>query len=660
MKAQLIALSLLCMAASAVAQKQLTLASPDGALTANISLGSTLTYEVALGGKTVVSPSAATMTLSTGEVWGAKPKLRSAKRQTVNRTIASPLYHTASLKDNYNALTLALGKDYSVEFRAYNDGIAYRFATTRRKPFNVVSEGVAYNFPQDATLTAAYVRRGTDGDWKSQFANSFENTYTVAPVSQFNTKRLMFLPVVADEGDAKVCLTEVNLESYPGLYLKAGGSTSLTGVNAPCPKDVTQESHNMRQTIVVTTEDFIARVGGPRAFPWRVAIVGKDDKSIAASTLSYQLADPSRVADISWVKPGKVVWDWWNDWNIEGVDFRAGINTETYKYYIDFAASKGIEYIILDEGWAVNLKADLMQIVPEVDMRQIVDYGKSKNVGVILWTGFYAFDRDMENVCRHYSEMGVKGFKVDFMDRDDQQLTDFIYRAAETAARYHLVIDFHGMYKPAGLNRTYPNVLNFEGVYGLEQMKWSPATVDQLQYDATIPFVRQVAGPMDYTQGAMRNGGVNNYHPFRSEPMSQGTRCHQLGLYVVLESPLNMLCDAPSNYLRETECTDFIAAIPTVWDETRILDGKMGEYIVTARRSGSVWYVGGITNRTPRDIDVSLPFITGTYKCQLFKDGINADRKATDYKQSALTVSPGQTIKLHLAPGGGFAMRLAQ
>lgn len=286
--------------------------------------------------------------------------------------------------------------------------------------------------------------------------------------------------------------------------------------------------------IVKEREAYIAKVSGKRAFPWRMAIIAKQDKELVESNLSYLLATPSCLEDISWIKPGKVAWEWWNDWNLDGVAFKTGVNTETYKAYIDYAASNHVEYVILDEGWAVNLKADLMQIVPELDLKGLIDYAKSKNVGIILWAGYYAFERDMENVCRHYAEMGVKGFKVDFMDRDDQEMVDFNYRAAQTCAKYKLLLDLHGMYKPSGLNRTYPNVLNFEGVHGLENMKWSSKNVDQVKYDVMIPFIRQVAGPIDYTQGAMRNAVKESYYPCYSEPMSQGTRCRQLALYVIL------------------------------------------------------------------------------------------------------------------------------
>ena len=653
-KIALVAMTL-CFAWSASAQKEFKITSPNGRVTAEISLDNQLTYSISLDGEEVMDDSPIGVTLTTGEVWGSNPKLKSKKTKKVDQMIPSPFYRANQLRDNYNELTLTFKDDYGVEFRAYNDGIAYRLITTRKTPFIIQKDNTAFDFDDDDDVIASYVREDYKaGDFTAQFGSSFENLYSEYKVKDMKRDRLTFLPVMVKTDDGVVCITETNLESYPGLYLLGTGSDKMQGINAPYPKTMKQGGHNMLQEPVSEGENFIAKINGPRTFPWRIAIVAKEDKDIAASTLGYQLGEPSRVADYSWVKPGKVAWDWWNDWNIGGVDFRAGINTETYKYYIDFASQKGIEYVILDEGWAVNLKADLLQIIPEIDLKGIVEYGKQKGVGIILWAGYYAFNRDMENVCKHYSDMGVKGFKIDFMDRDDQLMTEFMYRAAATCAKYHMLADFHGTYKPSGLNRTYPNVVNFEGVHGLEQMKWESGT-DQLKYDVTIPYIRQVAGPMDYTQGAMLNGGIRNYHPFNSEPMSQGTRCHQLGLYVVLDSPLNMLCDSPTNYLKEPECTDFIAKIPTVWDETRIIDGKVGEYIVTARRSGITWYVGGITNREPRDLTIDLSFLSGK-QMQLFKDGVNADRKGSDFK---LTNERTESkLQIHLAPGGGFAAKI--
>lgn len=655
---------------SLYAQKKITVSSPDGRITTTINLNEKLSYSITHDGQDILASSPISMTLSNGEVWGEKPQLASQSQKKIKQVIHSPFYRKDQIEDEYNLLTLNFKKQWSLEFRVYNDGVAYRFVNKRSKPFTIQNEEVVYNFGNDVIATVPYVQVGKDGDYESQFHNSFENTYTTNSISKLNKERLMFLPLVAEVGNGKkILISESNLESYPGLYLTNGcphGNQAavpyrLSGVFAPYPRSSKQGGHNMLQFRVTEREPYIAKVNGVRTFPWRMAVISTKDTELADSDMTYKLADPSRLSDLSWIKPGKVAWDWWNNWNIDGVDFISGVNNTTYKYYIDFASANGLEYVILDEGWAVNLQADLMQIVDEIDIKELVDYAASKNVGIILWAGYHAFNRDMENICRHYSEIGVKGFKVDFMDRDDQEMVDFNYRAAETCARYKMILDLHGMYKPAGLNRTYPNVLNFEGVFGLEQMKWSPASVDQMKYDVTIPFVRQVAGPMDYTQGAMRNAAKGNYFPSNSEPMSQGTRCHQLATYVVFESPFNMLCDAPSNYMREPESLDFIAAIPTVWDETITLDGKMGEYIITARRKGTTWYIGGITSWDARDLRVDLSFLGNkNHKATLFKDGVNAHRTGRDYKKETLQLNGKQTLDIRLAPGGGFALKLEQ
>lgn len=648
-------------ALSVQGQKQLLLSSPDGKLKSTITVGDKLTYDISCNGQQVLAPSPISATLDNGKVWGDKARLSKVTEKKNDTQIDAPFYRSSCVRDYYNELTLRFKGDYSVVFRAYNDGVAYRFVNHAKKPFCILNEEVDYRFPADVTASVPYVNAGKDGDYNGQFHNSFENVYTTAPISQLNKERLMFLPLVVQATpEVKVCITETDLNNYPGLYLtNAKGSNSLSGIQAPYPKTMKQGGHNNLQMRVQTREEYIAKVDGPRNFPWRVAVVTTRDTQLAASNLSYLLAEPSKLSDTSWIKPGKVAWEWWNDWNLCGVDFKSGVNNATYKAYIDFASQYGIEYVILDEGWAVNLKADLMQVVKEIDLKELVDYAAARNVGIILWAGYYAFERDMENVCRYFSEMGVKGFKVDFMDRDDQLMTDFNHRAAAMCAKYHLILDLHGTHKPAGLNRTYPNVLNFEGVHGLEQMKWRPAGFDQITYDVMIPFIRQVAGPMDYTQGAMRNATRENYYPSNSEPMSQGTRCHQLAMYIVLESPFNMLCDSPSNYMREPESTSFIAQVPTVWDETVVLDGKMGEYIITARRKGDTWFVGGLNNWDARDVEVDLSFLSsGSHKAVLFKDGVNAHRTARDYKREEVSVSSAQPLKVHLAPGGGFTLQI--
>ena len=663
MKKLITTMMLLCGIIASAATDSFNLKSPDGKLSVDISTHQSITYTVSFDGKQVIAPSQASLQLVDGMEIGINPRVSGVKRSSADTMINSPFYRATQIRDNYNRLSFNVAKNWAIEFRAYNDGVAYRFVYSGKTPVTINNETYKVNFPGSETFAnVPYVRprsKSTES-FETQFFNSFENIYTTKPLKELDRTRLIFLPAVFEPADGvKVTLTETGLLNYPGLYINANGDNSLQGIFAAVPETVEQGGHNQLQLIVKSRHDYIAQIDGARSLPWRIAVVTDNDTDLASTNLTYLLAEPSRVADISWIKPGKVAWDWWNNWNIDGVDFKTGVNNDTYKAYIDFASENGIEYVILDEGWAINKKADLMQVVPEIDLPMLVDYAKKKNVGIILWAGYYAFDRDMENVCRHYADMGVKGFKVDFMDRDDQTIIDFNSRAAETAARYNLILDLHGTSKPSGLNRTYPNVLNFEGVNGLEQMKWSPDTLDQVLYDVMIPFARQVAGPMDYTQGAMRNASKGNYHPCNSEPMSQGTRCRQLALYVIFDSPFNMLCDSPSAYRREPESTTFIAEIPTVWDETRVLDAKMGEYIITARRSGDTWYVGGITDRSPRDIEVDLSFIAKPQaEMTLFADGTNAHRIGRDYKKTVSTVDTTRPLKLHLAPGGGFAAKV--
>ena len=639
----------LCLTAAA---RDYTLASPDGRISTTV--GDNLEYAVAFNGTELFTGSAGIAVDG-----GASPsRISSPKKAAVDAVVESPFYRNTSIADRYNILTFKAGKDWEIEFRAYDDGVAYRWIYTGRKPVRVADETVHYDFPGDATATVGYIRADRCTDMESQFFSSFENLYEQSAVAALNPKRMMFLPAAVEPAaGAKVLLTESDQTSYPGLYLLGGEGTALKGVFARYPRKEKVGGYIDIQRIVEEREDYIARIAGPRSLPWRIAIIGDDDKDLANSQLTYLLASPSQISDTSWIKPGKVAWDWWNNWNITGVDFEAGINMDTYRYYIDFASENGIEYIIMDDGWSVPGCHNLFDVVPAIDMPAIVKYAADRNVGVILWAGFAPLEKDLEEVCRHYAEMGVKGFKVDFFDRNDQAVEEFVEKAAETAARYHLVLDLHGYHMPAGLNRRWPNVLNCEGVYGLEQVKWAGIDRDQVKYDCQIPFIRQAGGPMDYTQGAMINGTHDTYRPNVSIPMSQGTRCHQLALYAILDSPLNMLCDSPTNYKREQECTDFIADIPTVWDETVVLDGRMGEYCVTGRRSGNTWWIGGITDWTPRDITVDLSFLpAGEYEGDWYIDGHNAHRNGNDYKR--VKESAGASKTIHLAPGGGFAAKL--
>ena len=649
------ALAFACLTAVAK-PKDYTVTSPQGGTKVVITVNNSVSWSLYQGEELLIGPSKIGIELAGGESLESKgAKVLNLKRSKSLQMLEAPVYKTSAVLENYAAIMLSF-KYFNLEVRAFEEGAAYRIVPKSKAPFQVKGETANFVFPDNTKAWIPYVN---NSDVSNQFSSSFENQYSVHNLNAWQKGRLAFLPVLAESKGYKILITESGLTNYPGMYLKGNGTT-LEGVFAPYPKTRVQGGHNMLEMPVTEREGYIAKFDKAEPLPWRIAVVAKDDAALLETNLPWLLAEPS-TGDYSWVKPGKVAWDWWNDWNIWNVPFRAGINNDTYKYYIDFASAKGIEYVILDEGWAVNLKADLFQVVPEINLKELVEYASKRGVGLILWAGYHAFDRDMEKACKVYSEMGVKGFKVDFMNADDQMMVDFYTRAAAMCAKYGLLIDFHGAFKPAGLQRTYPNVINYEGVYGLENMKWAASDVDQVTYDVTIPFIRNVAGPMDYTQGAMRNATKSQYRPDYSSPMSQGTRCRQLAEYAVFFAPLTMLCDSPSAYLAEPECTEFIAGFPTVWDETVALAGKVGEYVAVARRSGDVWYVGALTNWDARTLELDLSFLgEGSWKAEIFADGPNAGKAAHDYVHCTAPVPGSRTLSAPMAPGGGWVARISR
>jgi alpha-glucosidase len=541
-----------------------------------------------------------------------------------------------------------------VIFRVYNDAVAYRFFTKKKGEILVKHEEANFNFTDDHRAFLPYMWDYRGG---KIFNSSFEALYRETRISDFSRDSLAFLPVLVDVGsNKKVVILEADLEDYPGMYLDVNQTRKgFMGVYAPYPLEAELGGYGGINCIPTRRADYIAKTNGPRHFPWRAIAISESDKELLNNDIVQKLASPPRVADLSWIKPGQVAWDWWNNWNISHVDFKAGINTPTYKYYIDFAAANKIPYIIMDGGWSEAL--DLTKIAPAIDLQEILDYGKQKGVDVILWASWYAVTQQMDTVFPLYAKMGVKGFKIDFVDRDDQKAVASLYEIARKAAEYHLLVDYHGVFKPTGLQRTYPNVIGYEGVKGLENYKW--AVEDQPRYAVSIPYIRMVAGPMDYTPGAMRNAVRANFRPINDNPMSQGTRCNQLAMYVVFEAPLQMLADNPTTYMKEQECTDFITRVPTTFDETVPLDGKVGEYVALARKNGDNWYVGAMTNWDARNLTLDFSFLgDGVYQATVFKDGVNADRDATDYKREMMRISAGDKLSIQLAPGGGWAARL--
>ena len=645
-----LALSVLAFAAP----RQYSVASPDGSIVVAIDPAA-ISYSVSVDGDQVLAPSHLSLTLNDGTAYNGQVKFKKAVKTSVNQTIDAAIYRKAKIQDNYNQIELQYAT-FKVLFRAYNDGVAYRFVSLSKKPFEVKSEQVEFAFPDNRNAWIPFVNQNDEAEFDAQLHNSFENQYKYQDIAAWDVKHLAFLPLMIDAPKGvKLCISEADLLAYPGMFLYNGDcNNSLEGYFPKYPTSKDIGDGDGRSFYVRSTADYIAKCEAGCSFPWRLIGISRQDREMADNDMIYRLATPADPSvDYSWVKPGKVAWDWWNNWNIYGVDFESGVNTDTYKYYIDFASKNGIDYVIMDEGWSVGFE-DLFHVVPEIDLQGIIDYGKEKNVGIILWAGYGPFQKDIEGACKKYSEMGVKGFKVDFMDSCDQPVVEFHRKAAETAAKYGLMVDFHGTYKPTGLHRTYPNVINYEGIYGQENMKWNDHC-DQVTYDVTVPFIRFFAGPADYTQGAMRNANKENFRAVWDEAMSQGTRCHQLAMYVVFSSPLNMLCDAPTNYLNEAECTQFIAEIPEVWDETVSLDGKVAEYSVIARRSGDTWYVGALGNWDERDLDIKCDFLPdGDYEVTIFQDGVNANKVARDYKKYTKDLCKCKKLHAHLASGGGY------
>ena len=641
-------------ASFAAKEKKYVLSSPDGTLKVEISAGNELAYQVMHGNDTILSHSNIGLVLENGTIVGKTPRITGERRRKIKDNIESPFYRFKEFVATGNELDLKLKGGFGIIFRAYNEGVAYRFYTTQSSDIIIKEEQAEFNFKEDYTAYLPY----TTND-KKPMVMAYQNVYDITPLSKAQPK-LAFLPVTVDCGSVKLTLLESDLEAYPGMFVQSQqGKYGLKGVFAPYPAK-TDFYPWRKQEYVTETTDFISRSRGSRSYPWRVLAITEKDTDMPVNNLVYALASPNRIGDTSWVKTGKVAWDWWNDWNLKGVPFKAGINMDTYKYYIDFASRNGIEFIVLDEGWYNPKSGDMLTVIPELDLPELIAYGKSKGVEIVLWTVFNVLDSQLEAACKKYADMGIKGFKVDFLDRDDQTAVEMVYRIAEMTARYKLTLDLHGIYKPTGINRTYPHIINFESVFGMEEVKWTDIKNNMPLYDVTFPYIRMMAGPVDYTPGAMRNATKADWRAMYYTPASMGTRCHQLAAYIVHDSPFTMLCDAPTNYLNEQECVNFIASLPVEVDSTFIASGELGKYIVTVRKKDVNWYIGGMTNWDERDVQLDFSFLPEgvSYTAVLFKDGVNANKQAEDYRKETIRIDKDSRLTLHLASGGGFAMKL--
>ena len=632
-------------AGNSLAQASYDLRSPDNRIEVRIRTSERLRYDVLLDGKPLLENCSLSLDVEHKKL-GLEAKVLEAKER-VNDQIVRPAVRQkfAQIRDHYKELRLAMEGGYAVVFRVYNDGVAYRFETSLpESQVKVYGEEAGFNFPSNFVV---YYPQ------EDSFFSHNERKYLPRRVNGLGADSIASLPAVVDAEGPKVAIAESDVADYPGMWLRGSGGNGLAATFPPYP--LKEKLERDRDFKVVESADYIAVTSGTRTFPWRVIGVASSDGDLLTSQLVWLLEKPSELQDTSWIKAGKVSWDWWNANNIYGVDFKSGINTRTYKYYIDFASKYGIPYIILDEGW--YKLGNVLEVVPEINMEELTAYAKQKNVGIILWVVWKTLDDQLVPALDQYAKWGIKGIKVDFMQRSDQLVINFYHKVSRETAKRNMLVDFHGDQKPASMTRTWPNLISAEGVRGLEWSKWSAES--EPQHNLTLPFTRMFLGPMDYTPGAMRNVTQDSFAPIFDQPMALGTRCHQLAMYVVFESPLQMLADSPSNYLREPETMEFLAAVPTEWDETKVLDARFAKYVLVARRNGRDWYVGAMTDWTLRDLLVDLSFLgDGNFTIEAYQDGANANRFANDYKKTTSQVNKGSKLKIHLAPGGGWAARI--
>ena len=630
--------------ANAMAAKSFELKSPSGEVSVTVDIGEQIRYSVYGGGKPLLTDSSLALCLREGTL-GDKPHLTGHKASPVNRTFRPVVaFKFEEIRDRCNMLRLDFRGGWAVEFRAYDDGMAYRFVTALGHDIEVLSEKVAIRFPND--YTAVVQQPGG-------FKTAYEEPYSLIETNGWKPGDPMsVLPVLIDTRQGyKLLLSESALSDYPCMFLEGDGANGMKGTFPKVP--LAYEESGDRSMRILQEADYIARTKGTRAFPWRYFVIAKDDGQLIENTMTARLAEQQAIADASWIEPGQVSWEFWNAASPYGpdVDFVAGFNTATYKYYIDFAAEYGIPYIIMDEGWARSTR-DPYTPNPAVDVHELIRYGREKGVGIILWMTWLVVENHFE-MFEELSKWGVKGVKIDFMDRSDQWMVNYYERVAAEAARHKMVVAFHGSFKPAGLEYKYPNVLAYEGVRGMENMGGcTPAN------SVWFPFIRNAVGPMDYTPGAMLSMQPESYCGNRPNAASIGTRAYQMALFVLFETGLQMLADNPTLYYRNDECTRFISRVPVTWDETRALKAVAGKFAVVAKRKGDKWYVGAINGSNEGiELEIPLDFLTPgkNYTMTGFEDGINAFRQAMDYRKTQRRVDSTGKATLKIAHNGGWA-----
>lgn len=615
--------------------------SPDKKICLEVNIDEQIFWSVKVDGEQILNPSPIALQLEK-ETPGDNPRLLKSAIKEINETTQAVVpCKFRNVVDQCNEMLLKFKGDYAVRFRAYNNGVAYRIEVGKKGELIVKDEVCRLNFVKGCSVLFPE---------EKSFNSGYERLYTDTLLAAISEKQFCSLPALVTTADGiKAGITETGQSDYPGMFLQGTGSDALKAIFPKVPLKI--ENLTYKSEKIIENAPYIAKTSGSKVLPWRCLMFAREDKQLIENNLPYILAEKNVLEDVSWIKPGKVAWEWWSASNVFGVNFKSGINTETYKYYIDFAAKYGIEYIIMDGGWSDRVQLDKPS--EGVDVKEIIRYGKEKGVGVILWMTGMSLDNNMDKYLDIFAGWGAAGIKVDFLNRADQLIVRYYEEIAAATAKRKMLVEFHGAFKTNGLQRKYPNIVNFEGVYGGEMNKVSNKVTPA--HNVTIPFTRMLAGPMDYTPGAMRNETAKGYSVNWNIPMSQGTRCQQAAMYVVYEAPLQMLCDNSSLYLREPEYTHFIAQIPVTWDETVALAGKAKEYLVVARKNGSNWYIGGMTDWTAREIEVDLSFIgEGNWEIEYVSDGINADRYPSDYGLHREKLGNNK-LKISMAPGGGYS-----
>lgn len=647
MKKLVIVVLMFSLLGGAKAQKYI-LNSPDQKLMAEVELNQGISVKLMKGSEEMVNLTGLSLQANRSNPDFTKFQVKKVIRNSVNETVKPVIHDKAEIYENhYNEMQIVFKANYSITFRLFNEGLAYRFATSAKDSLTILKENLDIQFSENDSLRFQPSK---------SFNSSYETPYEFRKISALENGNLCHLPALVEKQNGSfVMITEADLYHYPGLWLMGTGKAALKTTNPPFPKKYNYSGNIYGHGQIAEKEDFIARVAGTRTFPWRIFAVAEKEAGLISNNMVYLLASPTELQDVSWIKSGVVMFDWWGKSNIYGVDFKAGVNTETAKYYIDFCAAHGFRYFLFDDGWCP--KDDLLHEVPGLNMAEVTAFAKSKGVDVMLWVIWHAVQNQWDQAFDQFEKWGIKGIKMDFMNRDDQPMVEFYEAVARKAAEKKMVVNFHGAYKPCGLSRKYPNVLTREALIEFEYNGWTNS--DNPEHHNLLPYIRMFTGPMDYIPATMRNSTKDNFRPYGDYPMGQGTRAHAMALFVILSSPMEMLPDSPSDYYREKECTQFLTKIPVEWDETRLLEGKISKYTVLARRSGEIWFVGAITNQNERTLEISTDFLkSGKYHIEMIQDGVNANTRAEDYKKTEKNFSSGEILKLKLAAGGGWVARI--